>query len=74
MADNSTTTNVENLDKLFTAVDTIIQKRIENLPYDKTIIATITDASKAEEGCYTVDDGTSTFLAYSENTDYRENQ
>ena len=69
MADNNTT-NVENLDKLFTAIDTIIQKRIENLPYDKTIIATIEDNSKAEEGSYIVNDGTSTFVAYSDNTDY----
>ena len=62
------------MDKLFTAVDTIVSKRIENLPYDKTITATITNIDHADEGAYIVDDGTTTFAAYSENTDYQLNQ
>ena len=62
------------MDKLFTAVDTIVSKRIENLPYDKTITATITNIDYASEGAYIVDDGTTTFMAYSENTDYQLNQ
>ena len=69
MADNNTE-NLKTLDNLFTAIDTIIQKRIENLPYDKTIVATIEDSSKATEGAYVVNDGTSTFMAYSDNTEY----
>ena len=69
MSDNNTQ-NLENLNKLFNAIDTIVQKRIESLPYDKTIIATIEDASKASEGQYVVNDGVTTFLAYSENTTY----
>jgi len=69
VADNNTQ-NLEIMDKLFTAVDTIVSKRIENLPYDKTITATITNIDHADEGAYIVDDGTTTFAAYSENTDY----
>lgn len=55
---------------LFTAMDEIIHKRIETLPYDKTILATITDVANAKKGEYTVDDGSSTFKAYSTNTEY----
>jgi len=73
VADNNTE-NLQNLDKLFTAVDTIIQKRIENLPYDKTITATIVDDSTAKEGRYIVDDGTTTFDAYTENENYHNNE
>lgn len=62
------------IENLFAAVDTIVQKRIENLPYDKTIVATIEDASNAEDGMYIVNDGTSTFMACSENVNYQVGQ
>ena len=58
------------MEKLFTAIDTIVQKRIEKLPYDKTVIATIEDNTNAAQGKYVVNDGTSTYEAFSENTSY----
>ena len=55
---------------LLQAVDTLIAKRLENLPFDKTIICTITDDSHKDEGAYTVTDGTVTFDAQAENKTY----
>ena len=43
-------------------------------PYDKTITATIVDDSTAKEGRYIVDDGTTTFDAYTENDNYHSNE
>ena len=56
----------ENMEKLFTAMDTIISKRIENLPYDQTILCTIEDSSNATKGDYIVTDGTTSFKAFSD--------
>ena len=55
---------------LFTAMDKIIYKRIEELPYDKTILATIENIDNAKNGEYIVNDGQTTFKAYSTNTEY----
>ena len=55
----------ENMEKLFTAMDTIISKRIENLPYDQTILCTIEDSSNSSKGEYIVTDGTTSFKAFS---------
>jgi hypothetical protein len=55
---------------LFTAMDEIIHKRIEDLPYDKTILATIEDNKNAKKGEYVVNDGMTTFKAFSSNTEY----
>ena len=33
-------------------MDIIANKKIENLPFDKTILCTITDDSEKEEGIY----------------------
>jgi len=57
---------------LFKAIQTIADKSLEGLRYDKTILCSITDASNAELGQYTVSDGTIEFTAYSDNTRYRE--
>lgn len=55
---------------LFTAIKTIVDKTIEKVAYDKTIVCTIVDNSKASEGEYTVSDGSANFTAYSEKTNY----
>ena len=57
-------------ESIFSAIDTIVNKRLENLPYDKTILATIEDNSKATQGDYMVNDGSSSMRAYSDYTDY----
>lgn len=66
--------NQDLVENLFKSIDTIVNKRIENLPYDKTIIAHIEDNSQASKGKYVVNDGTSSFDAYSENTTYQINE
>ena len=58
------------LNNLFGATDKIIAQRMKNLEYDKTIIATIEDASNRDKGEYIVTDGSSRFKAFSENTKY----
>lgn len=55
----------EAMENLFKAIDIITQERLTNLGYDKTIKATITDDSNADKGEYTVSDGSSDFIAYS---------
>lgn len=57
---------------LFEAISTITNKYLEGLHYDKTILCTITDASKAKDGEYMVSDGNADFTAYSDNTKYKE--
>ena len=55
------------------AVDTIVEKRIEGLNFDKTIVCTVVDDSKAGSGIYTVDMGSRTFEASSSLTDLKKN-
>lgn len=54
------------------SIDIILQERLRSLPYDKTIIATVTDNSKATKGIYTLSSDTnSKFTAYSERSDWK---
>ena len=52
------------------AIDTIVAARLSDLKFDKTIVCSITDASKADSGIYTVTDGSITFEALSDYTHY----
>ena len=61
-------------ESIFQAIDTITSKRLNDLEYDKTIKCTIADNSNAARGEYTVTDGVSTFLAYSNDTTYSVDQ
>ena len=61
-------------DTLFEALDIIINKRIEAVQKDKTILCVVEDNSKAEEGEYIVSNASAKFTAYSENTAYRNGQ
>ena len=54
------------------AINIILQKRLDQLQFDKTIDATIIDDSKAKDGIYTVSTGNTTFLAYSTETGYEK--
>lgn len=47
------------------AVDIIVSKRLSGISFDKTIICTIEDDSRREEGLYIVSNGTLKFEAYS---------
>lgn len=54
------------------AIDTIVAKRISEVSFDKTILCTITDNSKKENGEYTVTDGSISFQAFSESNKYQK--
>lgn len=67
--------NSENVvNQLLGAIDTVIGKRLEQLSYDKTIICTIIDDSKAKNGEYQVTDGSVKFWAKCENANYRNDE
>ena len=54
-------------EQLFQAVDAIVQERLKQLNFDKTIIATITNNDKRNFGCYQVStDNNINFKVYSE--------
>ena len=55
---------------LFQAMEQIINAKLAEVKFDKTILCTITDNSNASTGQYQVTDGSVTFEAYSENTEY----
>ena len=54
-------------DILLKAVKTVVDGVVEGLQFDKTVICKITNNTKADKGEYTVNDGSSTFLAYTDN-------
>jgi len=60
---------------LFKSIDTIVNERIKNLPYDRTIVATITNNDNAATGKYEVTTDTAIrFTAYSSNPNYNKNE
>lgn len=50
-----------------------VEPKFSSLAYDQTIVCTIVNASDSENGHYQVTNGTVTFDAYSEKTNYLEN-
>ena len=61
----------EIVQQLFEAIDAIITKRLENVQFDKTIVGTITDNSRASYGRYQVTtDNNIRFTAYSDIVTY----
>ena len=55
------------------AMDILISKRLSEISFDRTISATIEDASRADEGIYLVSTGNAKFTAYSRDSSYRVN-
>ena len=55
------------------AVDEIVTKRLESINYDTTIVGTIVDNSQAKNYYYTCSNGSSQFIAYSQDTTYKIN-
>ena len=55
------------------AVDEIVKQRLDAIKYDETILATIVDISKSDDGVYQVSDGSTRFEAHSSNTTYKVN-
>ena len=58
-------------EELFNAIKTISKKEVEALHFDTTVEVTVTDASRAHLGIYTVTNGSIYFTAYSTDT-YKE--
>lgn len=54
------------------AISTIVSSALQDLSYDQTIICTIVDNSKSSNGEYKVTDGSTEFVAKSENTSYQK--
>ena len=60
-------------ESLFQSIDIISKNQLKLLAFDTTVEATIIDASRAQDGIYTVSTGNSNFLAYSTEVGYKEN-
>lgn len=60
-------------EQILQAVDVVVQERLRGIKYDTTIECQITDAKDAEKGQYIVSNGSAVFVAYSTETNYREN-
>ena len=58
------------LESLFQGIDIILEKRLDQVSFDTTIICTITDASNSKNGEYRVTDGNVTYKAYSDLDSY----
>ena len=56
------------------AVDIIVSKKLESINFDSTIIATIVDNSEAEQYKYICSNGSSQFVAYAKETNYKINE
>ena len=59
-------------ENLFQAIDVLVDKKIEAVKFDETIKATVVDDSESEKGKYTVSTGSTKFVAYSSETQYRK--
>jgi hypothetical protein len=58
------------LESLFKGIDIILEKRLDNVSFDTTVICTITDASNSKNGEYRVTDGSVSYKAYSDVDSY----
>lgn len=64
------------VDNLFQALEIVMNKRLENMSYDKTDVCIITDASDAKNGRYWVspNNGETRYEAYSESEEYKKGE
>ena len=60
------------IESILQSVDIIIDKRLEDVAYDSTIICTIIDDSDKKNGKYRVSDGSVTYVAYSDQNNYKK--
>jgi hypothetical protein len=58
------------IESLFQGVEILIDKKLEDLAFDTTLICTIVDNTNCKNGEYRVTDGNTVYLVYSENPDY----
>jgi hypothetical protein len=63
--------DIDIAEQICLAVDEIVKKRLEDIKYDTTIVGTIVDNNKAKAHNYTCSNGSSTFIAYANDTTYK---
>lgn len=59
-------------ENLFQAMDILMSSKMHDMKYDKTVLCKIESSPNKEKGEYVVSDGSSKFIAYSENTSYQD--
>lgn len=64
---------IDYLESLFTGMDIIIDKRLKELSFDKTIVCTVVNNENKKNGEYRVSDGAIEFIAYSDSNKYQIN-
>lgn len=62
------------VEQIFGAIDVILNQRLQDISFDKTIICTIVDDSDKKNGHYIVTDGTIKFDAYTSDASYRNDE
>lgn len=62
------------IDSIFDGVSILINKKLEDVSYDTTIICTIINDSESKNGVYRVTDGSMSYIAYSDKDNYREGE
>ena len=62
------------MESIFDSVTIIVDKKLEELAFDTTIICKIIDDSNSKNGKYKVTDGSITFEAYCESQDYKSGE
>ena len=60
-----------NVEQIFQVVDVILTERLKDVQYDSTMICTVVDDSKKEQGYYTVSNGNVKFEAYTNDTSFK---
>lgn len=62
------------IESLFQGMTILIDKKLEDLAFDTTIICRIVDDSNCKNGQYKVSDGSAIYTAYSEKQDYKSGE
>lgn len=62
------------MESIFDSVSIIVDKKLEELAFDTTMICRIVDDSNSKNGKYKVTDGSITFEAYSESSEYKSGE
>ena len=62
------------MESIFDSIKIIVDKELEELAFDTTIVCRIIDDSNSKNGKYKVTDGSITFDAYSENSEYKSGE
>jgi hypothetical protein len=62
------------MESIFDSIKIIVDKELEELAFDTTIVCRIIDDSNSKNGKYKVTDGSITLDAYSENSEYKSGE